>query len=196
MTWTVFVLQLFTGTGFFAVVAFLAKFALDRIAAAGVASYKARLDHEHAAAIEELKADLAEATRLGELNAERKLQAHVDAYVNAKRIDSAAKNPEAFALLLPIFEESDEWLWKNRFFLSDRFFSLWLSVRNGVLRVTGDPMGPNAAQVVALTRDLAEEAILEIYKAMGREKLELDPRMVELLERDNDRPNSPAAGPE
>ena len=79
-------------------------------------------------------------------------------------------------------DEAEEWMWQCRFFLSDHFFSLWLSIRNCALSVLGDPMGRNADKLVILTQTLTREAILELCRVMDREEIRIDPRVTTLLD--------------
>ncbi len=154
--------------------------ALDQWLTFDLEAYKSRLQASNDAQIEHIKAQLTEEVRRAELTAERKLSACQEAYSNLKHIDTclgAGDLPGALLLLT----ENDDWLWESRFFLPERFFSLWLSMRNGVLAIAGDPLGPGSGDVLMLARIMADEATLELYDEMGRRRIEVDPRMADLL---------------
>lgn len=126
-------------------------------------------------------ADLRERARTGELLAEEKLRAAGEAYFALKRIETLVKHRDLPMLSATLIED-EEWLWRNRFFLPDRVFCLWITLRNAARCLVGDPFTQKAGKLLDLMEDLANEAMVEIYGEWNREELVVDSRLAEVLD--------------
>lgn len=123
-----------------------------------------------------IQAKLARRTRMDERIAEKKVEANDQAYYKIKIIDSMLVQAETEDVRKQI-QKDEQWFFENRLFLPGRFPDKWLSIKAGLEKAIRLQHNlPNTvnecAQLDADLRNLAEEAIQEIYKEMRLSRLE------------------------
>jgi len=127
-----------------------------------------------------LQAKSARKIRMEEAIAEKKVQINAEAYSHMKTISSMliqASLEDTYKTIIDL----EDWFFNARIFLPGKFPDKWLSVRNGLSkakRLEGQP--DKSEELTKLEQDLseiAEEAILEIYKDMKLERIKIDSRL-------------------
>lgn len=114
--------------------------------------------------------------KMDEIIAEKKVNTNAEAYRYMKIIESMLQQSSHEETLKKILEYED-WFFNVRLFLPGKFPDKWLSIRNGLskaARLQGQP--EKADELTKLERellDLANKAILEIYKEMNLPRIEV-----------------------
>lgn len=126
------------------------------------------------------QASQARKIRMEEAIAEKKVQTNAEAYSRMKEIASMLLQStikETYGKII----QHEEWFFNVRLFLPGKFPDKWLSVRNGLAKaVRLEGQNDKTDELSKLKKDIseiAEEAILEIYKEMKLERIKIDARL-------------------
>lgn len=143
-----------------------------------------------------IQAKLTRRIRMDERIAERKVEVNAQAYYKIKIIDSMLVQATTEDVLKQI-QKDEQWFFENRLFLPGKFPDKWLSIRAGLQRaiLLQHNLPITANELTRLDtdlRNLAEEAIQEIYREMGLSRLEAKmPRGAETQQTPPDGGNCP-----
>ena len=124
-----------------------------------------------------LQAKQARRIRMDELIAEKKIEANQQAYTRIKTIASMLVQSTTKDVRSKM-HEYEPWFFDSRLFLPGEFPNKWLSIRLGLdkllmLEEKTPSTAEEATQLYMRLRDLAAEAIQEIYGEMKLKRLEV-----------------------
>ena len=108
--------------------------------------------------------------KMDEVIAEKMVSINAEAYVYMKEIRSMIQSEDTVQALSYVLSK-DSWLFRNRLFLAGKFPDKWLTIRNGLDRVSKLPSeteeeNRERKRLLTSLDATAEDAILEIYKAI------------------------------
>jgi len=125
-----------------------------------------------------LQAKYARKIKMDEIVAEKTVAANTDGYAHIKKISSMMDREKPDQALHFIIS-TDEWLFRNRLFLSGKFPDKWLTIRNSLYKIKKLEEGSeeDRSKIPELLKALkatAAEAGDEIYKEMGLKRIEVE----------------------